>query len=172
MERIPTELCTDYEIVKSRILEKCQQNAETFLSKFRTLSRRGSQTYVEFLTELEEVYAYYLKAKKIETYDQLVEDNVMNQMLDSIRIPQIRAFCESKQPKCATEVAQYCDLASKIYRREKDAIAANQSREPVGTKPGYGVREQAVLHPGGPAKKLPLKLGHSKRIYVAENAYR
>ena len=88
VERIPTELCTDYEVglVKSRILEKCQQNAETFLSKFRTLSRRGNQTHVEFLMELEDVYAYYLKARKIETYDQLVEDNVMNQMLDSLSL--------------------------------------------------------------------------------------
>ena len=156
VERIPTELCTDYEVVKSRISEKCQQNAETFLNKFRTLSRTGNQTYVEFLTELEDVYAYYLKAKKIETYDQLLEDNVMNQMLESIRIPQIRAFCESKQPKCASEVAQYCDLASKIYRREKAAIAANQGREPVmGTKPSYGPRTGCVAFRGASKQNCP-----------------
>jgi len=51
------------------------------------------------LTELEDMYTYYLKAKNIESYDQLVEDNVMNHMLESIRIPQIRPFCESKTIK-------------------------------------------------------------------------
>jgi len=76
-------------------------------------------------------------------------------MLESIRIPQIRAFCESKQPKCASEVAQYCDLALEIHKREKAAIAANQGREPVGTKPGYGVREQAVSPFVGHQTRLP-----------------
>ena len=94
----------------------------------------------------------------------------MNHMLESIRIPQIRPFCESKQSKCASKVAQYCDLALKNPQTGE----SGDRREPMpgigGMKPGQGVREQAVSHFGGHQTRLSPKLGHSKRTCVVENA--
>ena len=99
---------TDYEKVKEAILASDRLNARTYLSKFKSARRSGGDTYMIFLNKLEELFKLYFETRKIDTFDALVDEAVL-ESLD----PTLRAFVEIRTPATAKMAAEAVNLAFK-----------------------------------------------------------
>jgi len=67
--------------VKRIILQSYNLTADAYLKSFRS----GSSTYKMFLTSLREMMQRYMDARKITTLSDLVEANIQEQFLMSLK---------------------------------------------------------------------------------------
>ena len=62
---LPTENCTDYELVKAAILKGFELFPEAYRQKFRTQRKKESQSYVEFLPNKENALGKWCDSKRV-----------------------------------------------------------------------------------------------------------
>jgi len=108
-----------YETVKRIILQSYNLTADAYLKSFRGMKRSGASTYKMFLTSLREMMERYMDARKISTLSDLVEANIQEQFLMSLK-DNVRQFVLSKSPRTAAECAEYADLYFTISKIGKE----------------------------------------------------
>ena len=63
---LPTENCTDYDLVKAAVLKSFELVPEAYRQKFRTQRKTENQSYVEFLREKENALDKWCDSKRID----------------------------------------------------------------------------------------------------------
>ena len=74
-----------YQTVKRIILQSYNLTADAYLKWFRGMKRSGASTYKMFLTSLREMMQRYMDARKITALSDLVEANIQEQFLMSLK---------------------------------------------------------------------------------------
>ena len=123
ISHLTLEECIDFEKVKSSILTSYRPNYRTYLAKFKSLKRTGSQKYLTFLNRLEERYKFYLESRKIDSFYALFDEIVKLQFLESLDSG-VRSFVEARTPATAKIIAEAANIAYETlavnYGRKKN----------------------------------------------------
>ena len=103
----------DYELTKKQILASFKLDALSYLTKFRSARRTGSESYTLFANRLQDLLHYYLDAKCIRTFDSLKSDLLLTTFMDSLPIA-VKTEVLSKRVKDVFEAADQADVAFQI----------------------------------------------------------
>ena len=107
--RLSIEQCSDYDVVKREILSAFRLTGKAYLERFRTATRYSDETNRLFLGRLQELQAHYLEAKRIDSFEKLRDDVLMEQFLCSLK-PPVRQWVEGRTPNTALDAADLADL--------------------------------------------------------------
>ena len=108
------EQCRNYSEIKSILVNAFKAGPEFYLKKLKTSNRSGQESYSLFLNRLSETHAFYIKSRNIQTFEQLIDDCVLNMFLESLS-ENVRSFVKSRQPKTAADAAMAADLHFSVY---------------------------------------------------------
>lgn len=114
----------DYELTKKQILASFKLDALSYLTKFRSARRTGSESYTLFANRMQDLLHYYLDAKGINTFESLKSDLLLTTFVDSLPIA-VKTVVLSKRVKDIFEAADQADLAFQI---EQERYRANPQR--------------------------------------------
>ena len=104
--RLPLDVCRDYNGTKSELLKVSQMTAKFYLDHFRTSSRSGSENYTQFLYRLKDFLRYYLEVSEVSSFEDLQELMLIEQFKDSLS-DSVRSFVEARKPKTSSEAAMH-----------------------------------------------------------------
>ena len=107
--KLDYDVCSSYALLKENLLECCKLTAKTYLSRFRNSKRVGNLSWRQHLHKLTQEFGYFLDVSGIKTFDSLIDAIIMEQLSNSLPV-EVRAFVESRSPKCAKDVASLADL--------------------------------------------------------------
>ena len=120
--RLDYETSASYQATKEALLKACRLSPRSYLEKFRSVYRTGSETYSEFLNRLRDNYSLYLEVSHIDGFDALKEANIMEQFRSKLP-SEIKHFVDTRQPSSALEMASLAELA---YDCSKDSLAGKK----------------------------------------------
>ena len=120
--RLDYETSASYQATKEALLKACRLSPRSYLEKFRSVYRTGSETYSEFLNRLKDNYSLYLEVSHIDGFDALKEVNIMEQFRSKLP-SEIKHFVDTRQPSSALEMASLAELA---YDCSKDSLAGKK----------------------------------------------
>ena len=140
--RLTLEESRDYNVVKRAILSYYKLDAHAYLKSFRTQRRTGNETYKMFLNKLSETFGYWQEAKEIKSLEGLSDAILADQFLSSLP-ENVRSFVTSRQPKNATECAEFADLCYEVSLTATNGNASRTMSKPQWSsernhQSGYG----------------------------------
>jgi len=103
------EQCLDYCFVKSQIIASFRASAGSYLDKFRSIRRSGSENQKMFVGRLTETFSYYLEAGELKTLNDLKEALILEQFFATLD-GATKQFVKNNCPKNSLEAAQLADL--------------------------------------------------------------
>jgi hypothetical protein len=118
------EQALDYELTKKQILASFKLDALSYLAKFRSAKRSGSESYTLFANRLQDLLNYYLDAKCITTFESLKSDLLLNAFVETLPIA-VKSLVLAKRAKDIFEAADQADLAFQI---EQERSRGNAQR--------------------------------------------
>ena len=68
-------------LLKKTILTSFRLKPVTYLQRFKSITRSGTESYRLFANKLEDLYSHYFNAKEILNFDSLKGDIVLQQFL-------------------------------------------------------------------------------------------
>ena len=145
--RLDYDVCSDYKLLKFELLKSVRLNAKFYLDKFKIMHRSGSETYTQFLNRLSDVQRYYLEAKKIDEFQQLRSDMLLERFKESLPVD-ARFFVDSRQPVTPSQAAEFADLHFDCRLPER------QSGTKFGQR-GEGVGVHKPTHAPNPTDESP-----------------
>jgi len=104
-----------YEKIKDAILADSNLGAAAYLKMFRSMRRTGSCNYAKHLSNVREVFAWYIKASNVTNYDELFDLMLKKQFENSLS-PSVKAFVLSREPACAEDSVRAADLCFQVNR--------------------------------------------------------
>ena len=104
--RLPLDVCRDYNRTKSELLKASRMTANFYLDQFRTSSRSGSENYTQFLYRLKDFLRYYLEVSKVSLFKDLQELMLIEQFKDSLS-DSVRSFVEARKLKTSEQAAMH-----------------------------------------------------------------
>ena len=107
------EQCQNYDLVKKTVLMSYRLTAKSYRDCFKTMRRTGQESYVLFLRRLTEMQRYFLQAKEIDSFDKLVDEEILEQFIESLS-PAVREFVVSRQPDKPSRAAELADLCFQV----------------------------------------------------------
>ena len=107
----------NFVFVKKTILTSFRLTPVTYLQKFKSITRSGSETYKLFGNRLEDLFSYYLNSKEISDFDGLREDMILQQFLLSLP-PAVKSFVEARAPTNLASATSLADLCFEISARD------------------------------------------------------
>ncbi len=87
---LSTAQCSDYGLVKEKILQAYELVPEAYRQKFRNLVKQSEQTHVEFPKEKENAFDWWLSSMKVDDYDNLIQLVLVEEFINvsaDIRVP-------------------------------------------------------------------------------------
>jgi len=160
---LTVEQCEDYDVVKKAVLDNFRMTSKKYLENFRSMRRSGQDSYSMFVNKLGEMHKYYTDSKEIKTFDELVQQDILEQFLTSLP-PAVKQFVEGREPKTPMEAGRMADLhyetqnAGPHFNRQsfnKDSrkpAAATQQNE--GAKSNDNTAGQEARAPAFKSKKI------------------
>jgi hypothetical protein len=106
--RLGREGVGDYAKVKEAVLDHFRLTPEAYLQQFRSASRAADESYAQLAVRMRDIQGYYIKARGIETLDDLLEDMLAEQLKDSLPA-QVREYVEDKRPESVESITELCD---------------------------------------------------------------
>jgi len=73
LSRLDLEKSTDYGTVKRYILQEMQLTPSVYLDKCQSVSRGSTETSHQFANKLSSLFDYYVKSRKVGSYEELME---------------------------------------------------------------------------------------------------
>jgi hypothetical protein len=114
----------DYKLTKKQILASLKLDALSYLTKFRSARRSGSESYALFANRLQDLLHYYIDSKGITTFEALKSDLLLITFIETLPIA-VKSLVLSKRVKDIFEAADQADLAFQI---EQERSRANSQR--------------------------------------------
>ena len=130
-----------YDTVKREILSSFKLDANSYLAKFHSAKRFGSETYKFFANRLQELQSYYLESKHIESFEALKADNLLEQFLTTLP-NEVKAFVLARRPSSISEASDFADLAFQVSTDRsrgtayRDLKANHKQASDESSKPG------------------------------------
>ena len=107
--RLTIDQCKDYDAIKTEILKSFRLTSRSYYDQFISSKKRQGENFCLFLNRLSELQSCYMESKKLDTYNQLRDDNLLMQFLSVMPID-VRKFVEARTPSSPLEAAQLGDL--------------------------------------------------------------
>lgn len=131
--KLSLEQSKQYALVKREILASFKLDAASYLQKFRTARRTGSESYKLFGNRLQELQTYYLDSKDIDSFDGLKCDMLLEQFISTLPA-MIKSFVLARRPSNVGEASDFADLAFQVsqerdqYGKFRDKVDCKQSK--------------------------------------------
>ena len=106
--RLPLDVCRDYNRTKAELLKASRMTAKFYLDQFRTSYKFGSENYTQFLYRLKDFLRYYLKVSEVSSFEDLQELMLIEQFKESLS-DSVKSFVEARKPKTSAEAALHAD---------------------------------------------------------------
>jgi len=113
--RLTSDETKNYDVVKATILAHYRLDAQCYLRKFRSYRRSGGESYKLCLNRLRDLQSDYFSAKQINTFAELADAMVFEQLLNSLPDP-VREFVWARKPTTAEECASAADLCFDVSK--------------------------------------------------------
>jgi hypothetical protein len=114
------ETCQSYEATRANLIEAFKATPETYWHKLNTSRRVGSESYKLFLSRLAEYQSNYITARKIGTFEELLDDYLLQVFLGSVP-DSVAQFVKARQPSSAKEAAEAADLCYAVQPRSQNS---------------------------------------------------
>ena len=119
---LPTENCTDYELVKAAILESFELVPEAYRQKVRTQRKKESQSYVEFLQDKENALEKWCDSKMIEGDVEKLQQLILAEEFLN-RVPEeVRVHLSERKTDLSYEIATLADEYTLTHRKTKERV--------------------------------------------------
>ena len=105
--RLPLDVCRDYNRTKSELLKASRMTAKFYLDQFRTSSRSGSENYTQFLYRLKDFLRYYLEVSEVSSLEDLQELMLVEQFKESLS-DSVRSFVEARKTEDFSGSSNVC----------------------------------------------------------------
>ena len=100
-------------------------DAASYIHKFRTAKRSGSESYKMFNNRLQELQTYYLESKEINSFESLKCDMILEQFISTLT-PAIKSFVLARRPMNIAEASDFADLAFQVGREQDQASRSGE----------------------------------------------
>lgn len=129
VSQLTLDQCKDYDVVKGYLLDAFKATSDTYLRRLQNSRRTGTESYRMFLSRLQEYQTFYLQCKRIDSFDALKDDCLLNTFIQTLP-DEVVEFVRSKEVKTASEAASAADLCYSVhgYARASIAIAKGKHR--------------------------------------------
>ena len=120
------EVCRDYGQMRVILLNSFKSTPDSYLAKLQGATRQGNESYALFVLRLRELQTHYVESKQIDYLSKLLEDNLLNVFMNSLR-PVIKDYVREKLPKLGTveQASELADLYYSIYGNSKSCEKVN-----------------------------------------------
>ena len=118
--QLSLEQSRDYALIKQEILNNLKLTSKSYFERFKTCKKFTDESHVLFLNRMTESHNYYVESKKLNAYETLRDDVIMQQFLSAID-SDTREFVELREPESAARAAQMADLFSESRSQKQDA---------------------------------------------------
>ena len=119
---LPTENCTDYELVKAAILKSFELVPEAYRHKFRTQRKKESQSYVEFLRDKENVLEKWCDYKRIEGDIGKLQQLILAEEFLNCGPEEIRVHLSERKTDLSYEMAALADEYTLTHRKTEERV--------------------------------------------------
>ena len=103
--QLSLEQSRDYALIKQEILNNLKLTSKSYFERFKTCKKFTDESHVLFLNRMTESHKYYVESKKLNAYETLRDDVIMQQFLSAID-SDTREFVELREPESAARAAQ------------------------------------------------------------------
>lgn len=148
------ETCVDYMSLKRVMCDAFQASAEVYQNRLTTMRRTGTETYKVFAQRLVQNFELYLKARNIETLDDLKNDCVLTYFLNTLT-PGTRRFVMENQPGDIKQASNFADLeytVSRYHASDRPTAAKKPHKYAFrrSSSPVEQVKSQEMAHSSKP----------------------
>ena len=117
---LPTENCTDYDLVKSAVLKSFELVPEAYRQKFRTQRKTENQSYVEFLREKENALDKWCDSKRIDGDAEKLRQLILAEEFLNCVPEEVRVHLSEKKTDVTYEMAALADEYILTHRKTKE----------------------------------------------------
>ena len=119
--QLSVEQSSDYEAVKGAILKAYELVPEAYRQKFRNLSKKDGQTFVEFAREKEQIFDRWLLSMEVKDFERLRQLVLVEEFKNCV-YSEVRTFIEEQKAKDLEKAAV---LADEYYLTHKKTFSSN-----------------------------------------------
>ena len=120
---LPAHEASSYSGLKAAILRRYDINEETYRQRFRSASKKSSESYRELVVRLQDLHEKWTRDCK--TVAELREVAVMEQFLNSLPAS-LRLWVRERTPKTVAEAAQLADQFVQAHKQAQDGQKSNR----------------------------------------------
>jgi len=124
------EQCLDYSFVKSQIIASFRASAGSYLDKFRSIRRSGTENQKMFVGRLTETFSYYLEAGELKTLNDLKEAVILEQFFATLD-GATKQFVKTTAPKLLWKKLSWRIFISKTGRAPINSLLIIEIRLPT-----------------------------------------
>ena len=117
---LPTESCTDYDLVKAAVLKSFELVPEAYRQKFRTQRKTENQSYVEFLREKENALDKWCDSKRIDGDAEKLRQLILAEEFLNCVPEEVRVHLSERRTGVTYEMAALADEYILTHRKTKE----------------------------------------------------
>ena len=117
---LPTENCTDYDLVKAAVLKSFELVPEAYRQKFRTQRKTENQSYVEFLREKENALDKWCDSKRIDGDAEKLRQLILAEEFLNCVPEEVRVHLSERKTDVTYEMAALADEYILTHRKTKE----------------------------------------------------
>ena len=141
---LPSQVADNYDSLKLALFKAFQVDAQSYRKQFRSIKAQTEESYVQFLTRLDQIYSRWLALSNVsKTYEGLYDFMIKDQFISSCP-PEMQVFLKERKFGDNIELAEAADLYKnarhnpKLYKthrsEEKTTKDSTQQSQQSGSK--------------------------------------